>query len=199
MYKLCKTEQSATRQREVEEQLLSLLETKNYDDITVSELASRSGVPRKAFYRYFDTKEDVVMALVDHTLVWYEGFSKGRAKTAKRTATTELEMYFSFWLSDRPRRVLRAMLKQSLEGFLIQRSIIFSSVEMKGLARFMSPGSDADAGHTFCFIITGLMSVMISWFKGGCKESTFEMARVAQRLVTQPLFPNLESFGISRE
>ena len=198
MYKLCKTEQSASRQREVEEQFLSLIEIKNYDEITVSELCTRVGMPRKAFYRYFETKEDIILALIDHTISGYEAFARERAKTPKRTVTSELEMFFSFWLSDRPRRVLSAIIKQSLEGFLIQRSISFSRTEMTNLSHFMS--SDAEsATHLFRFVITGLMSTMLSWFVEGCRESTFEMARITQRLVTQPLFPNLETYGISRE
>ena len=38
MYKLCKTEQSAKRQREIEEQFLTLIEAKSYEEVTVSEL-----------------------------------------------------------------------------------------------------------------------------------------------------------------
>ena len=54
MYKLCKTEQSAMRQRQLEQGLLQLMQTKRYEEISISDLCQRMGMPRKTFYRYFD-------------------------------------------------------------------------------------------------------------------------------------------------
>ena len=54
MYKLCKTEQSVRRQREIENCLFDILKEKKYDEITITELCERMNIPRKAFYRYFD-------------------------------------------------------------------------------------------------------------------------------------------------
>ena len=68
MYKLCKTEESANRQREIERTLLRLMIDKHYDDITVSEICIEANIPRKSFYRYFDGKEGVKQALLYHTL-----------------------------------------------------------------------------------------------------------------------------------
>lgn len=199
MYKLCKTEQSAKRQREIEEQFLTLIEAKSYEEVTVSELCERVGVPRKAFYRYFDTKEDVVLALVDHMLVSYESFVQGNTRGEGRTVASELESFFAFWQDGEPRRLLVVVMKNGLEGHLIQRSINFSVSEMPSIRRFMSSDAESSATHIFRFVITGLMSVMLSWFKEGCVESPREMSRIAQRLVAEPIFPNLETYGIMKK
>ena len=53
MYKLCKSEQSARRQRELELGLLEAMQTQLYEDISISELCDRLAIPRKSFYRYF--------------------------------------------------------------------------------------------------------------------------------------------------
>ena len=74
MYKLCKTEQSAARQRELEEGLLNIMLSRHYDEISVSELCDQLNVPRKSFYRYFSGKDGALHALIDHTLLEYEGF-----------------------------------------------------------------------------------------------------------------------------
>ena len=55
MYKLCKTEQSANRQRSLEQGLLQAMQIKHFDEISVSDLCAQLDVPRKAFYRYFDS------------------------------------------------------------------------------------------------------------------------------------------------
>ena len=51
MYKLCKTEQSARRQRELEQGLLAAMSTHQYEEITVSDLCDQMNIPRKSFYR----------------------------------------------------------------------------------------------------------------------------------------------------
>lgn len=44
--------------------LLQLLETKDFNDITVTQVVKRAGVSRMAFYRNFDTLEDVLIAYI---------------------------------------------------------------------------------------------------------------------------------------
>ena len=72
MYKLCKTEQSAARQRQLEQGLLQIMQTQQYEDISISDLCDRLGIPRKSFYRYFSSKDGALMALIDHTLMEFE-------------------------------------------------------------------------------------------------------------------------------
>ena len=55
MYKLCKTEESCKRQALIEEVTLDLMHKKPFDEIKVSEICQYADIPRKAFYRYFDT------------------------------------------------------------------------------------------------------------------------------------------------
>ena len=76
MYKLCKTERSANRQRQLEEGLLTAMETTRYDDISVSDLCEQMDIPRKSFYRYFDSKDGALQALIDHTLMEFELFDQ---------------------------------------------------------------------------------------------------------------------------
>ena len=42
--------------------LLQLLETKDLSDITVAQVVRRAGVSRMAFYRNFDTLDDILIA-----------------------------------------------------------------------------------------------------------------------------------------
>ena len=69
MYKLCKTEQSAQRQRQLEEGLLTAMRTKRYEESSISDLCDQMGIPRKSFYRYFSGKDGALHALIDHTLM----------------------------------------------------------------------------------------------------------------------------------
>ena len=84
MYKLCKTEQSATRQKMLELGLLNCMLTRHYEEISVSDLCTAMDIPRKSFYRYFSGKDGALHALIDHTLMGYEGFlyRKGHRRPA---------------------------------------------------------------------------------------------------------------------
>ena len=69
MYKICKTEESSARQRSVEQTLQQMLLSRQIENISVSDLCMAAGIPRNSFYRYFDSCEDVLYALIDHTLL----------------------------------------------------------------------------------------------------------------------------------
>ena len=96
MYKFCKTEQSYQRQRELEQGLLKMMEHQRFDEISVSDLCDRLGIPRKSFYRYFSSKDGALHALYDHTLMeFYETGSIDGLRGG--TPAGDLERLFGFW------------------------------------------------------------------------------------------------------
>ena len=88
MYKLCKTEQSAARQRRLEQGLLQAMQTQQYEDISISDLCDQMGVPRKSFYRYFSGKDGALHALIDHTMISYESFSISQRNCGNKSQKT---------------------------------------------------------------------------------------------------------------
>ena len=69
MYKICKTEQSSQRQRQIEQGLFQLMRIMRYEDISISDLCEKLQIPRKTFYRYFSGKDGALYALIDHILI----------------------------------------------------------------------------------------------------------------------------------
>ena len=57
VYKICHTEESSRRQRELELVLLEAMLRQPYERITLTELCQKAQIPRKTFYRYFPTKD----------------------------------------------------------------------------------------------------------------------------------------------
>ena len=198
MFKECKTEQSAKRQYEIEQTFLELLTTKDYKDITVSEVCEAANVPRKAFYRYFDDKEGVLHAMIHHTLVRYGEFS-AKFTSQKRTVKGEIEQFFAYWKEKEQRKLLETLDKRNLLNTLVALSLNFSSSRLLDISKFLK---DEDVGiekELFCFTIIGLMSLMISWSKDEYKRTSAEMAEITCRLLTAPIFPNLREWGIYSE
>ena len=188
MYKLCKTEQSAARQRQLEEGLMSVMLTKRYDEISVSELCDELAIPRKSFYRYFSSKDGALHALIDHTLMGFEGFTAAYRHSAVRTLHGELEGFFQFWVQHKA--LLDALERSSMTGVLIERAITHALSETVRPARFLPKDSEEMQKHITMFGVCGLMSMMLTWHHEGYPQSSSQMARIAARLLEQPLFPN---------
>jgi AcrR family transcriptional regulator len=192
MYKLCKTEQSAQRQRQLEEGLKKVMLTKHFEEISVSDLCDQLQVPRKSFYRYFSSKDGALYGLIDHTMMEYERFAVARQKVTGRTLSNELESFFQFWVEHKD--LLDALQKSGLSGVLIERSISHALGETVMPKRFLPRDSRDMQRQVTMFGVCGLMSMVLTWHHDGYKETPTQLARVACRLLGQPLFPNAESF-----
>lgn len=194
MYKLCKTEETAKRQRAIELELLELLKQKRFEDVTITELSDRMNMPRKAFYRYFDSKEDALYALIDHTMSDYSGFTVDRSGETARSLTSELEEYFKFWYEKRD--FLAALDRSGLIGALIERTINYPVNDRISMSKFLPGEEELSRDKVFKFAFSGLVYTMIYWYRDGFKSSTRDMAKIASRMLREPLFPSLGDVGI---
>ena len=186
MYKLCKTEQSALRQRELELAFASMMMVQRYEDITVSEFCSFAGIPRKAFYRYFSSKDGALYALIDHTMLEYENFREPRTIGSRAWSMKELEGFYQFWIRQKP--VLDALEISGLSGVLLERAI--TSIEKNATLRKLLPGESEFAQRQILrFTVSGIMIMMVNWHHEGYRESPREMADLTARMLNEPLFP----------
>lgn len=195
MYKLCKTESSALRQKEIETALLEIIKKKPYNDVTITELCDKLGMPRKTFYRYFESKDDALYALIEHTLTQYSGFKRdGESKEKIRTLKKEIEKYYSFWIDNK--ELLDALYRNNLLEKIIEVSLHFPINDMVSISKFLPDDNDWARDRVFKFAITGLCFQMIDWYKDGFKTSISDMADISCRTLSKPLFPNLDKIGI---
>lgn len=186
MYKLCKTESAATRQRELEAGLLRVMLKCRYEEISVSDLCQQLNIPRKSFYRYFSGKDGALHALLDHTLMEYESFPGSYRDGQDRSLEKDLERFFLFWLHHRP--LLDALQKNAMSSILIQRCI---DSAMKGQLiprRFLRTEDSETMEGIILFTICGLMTMVLNWHHSGYPKPAGFMAKTAVRLLSQPLF-----------
>ena len=186
MYKLCKTEQSARRQRELEQGLLAAMSTHHYEEITVSDLCEQMNIPRKSFYRYFSSKDGALHALIDHTLLEFEGFSSVDANAVRRTYQIDLERFFRFWKERK--NLLDALARSGISGTLVLRSIDHALSDVGMPVRFLSHQERITREHATMFGVCGLMSMVLNWHLNGFALSESQMAAIAVELLTKPLF-----------
>lgn len=186
MYKLCKTEDSSKRQREVELILLGLMLEKKYDEITVSEICERANMPRKSFYRYFDGKDGAMQSLIYHTMTEFDMF---RLNSDGKKIREEFEELFNFWKKNRD--FLEAFDKSGFTGLLVESAVSFAMRDFDDLEKYLHDSELSEKIISYQFVICGMMTLVINWYRTGFKESIPNMSRTATKIITKPLFENL--------
>ncbi len=185
MYKICHTAQAAQRQREMENVLLQLMLRQRYEAISVSDLCEALQIPRRAFYRYFSSKDGALYALIDHTLSDF--FEDAPEKLQKRGAAKgELELTFAFWRDKKD--LLDALDRSSLGGILVERATAFTLREGYMPRHFKQLQPEVQS-LAMSFSVCGLMSMILRWHKQGFVLSTAEMSNLAITLLGRPLIP----------
>ena len=188
MYKLCKSEQSAARQRQLEQGLLKAMMTQPYEDISISDLCEQMKIPRKSFYRYFSNKDGALFALLDHTLMEFEQSPHAFDGARENKAVHDLERFFLFWYEQRD--LLDALLRNRLSGMLVERATGHALHEHLFPKYLM--GKDESSQHlALTFAICGLLSMVMQWHMNDFAESPEQMATIATMMLTKPLISQI--------
>ena len=184
MYKLCKTEQSAMRQRELERGLLKMMLQYRYEDISVSDLCDQLEIPRKSFYRYFSSKDGALYAMLDHSMMDYFATGAGILGTSPGTQRGDLIRYFAFWREHGD--LLDALQRNGLSGILVERAMELALRE-RLMPKYIREMDLEIQQMAMAFSVCGLLSMVIRWHSHGFSASSEEMAKIALGLLTKPL------------
>ncbi|HIQ62402.1 MAG TPA: TetR/AcrR family transcriptional regulator [Candidatus Avichristensenella intestinipullorum] len=154
--------------------LLSCIQKKPFDQITISDLQKASGVARTTFYRAFDNISDVLYWKCD--VCFHEVLGEYRPSAFPG----ELELarhYFQYWMEHSD--ILELLIQ-------VNRLDIIYACHMKNAEilrrRFGSlPDVPVEHGHYFVAIRTGFtISVLTAWLQSGRRESTEEIVEIIQ-------------------
>ena len=158
-----------------------------FEEISVSDLCDRMGIPRKSFYRYFSSKDGALQALLDHTLM--EFYDTGTLEGLRGgTPIGDLERFFLFWKNHK--RLLDAILRSNLGGMLVERAVSLAKREelMPGYVR---EWEDMMKDVAMSFVVCGLMSMVLQWHLEDYKIPTVQMAKAAVSMLSRPLIPTI--------
>ncbi|MBQ3542726.1 MAG: TetR/AcrR family transcriptional regulator [Oscillospiraceae bacterium] len=182
MYKICRTEQSAARQKMFEQRLLQAMLSRDYEDISISDLCDQLQVPRKSFYRYFSSKDGALQALLDHTLLEFvqEDFRKGD----RSTAMGELESFFVFWYAHRD--LIKALVRSRLVGILVERAT-YHAIHERMMPQYLLSKPLEVQQMALTFTVCGLLSMVLQWHNHNYRETPGEIARIASMMLAMPL------------
>lgn len=183
MYKKCKTPESLNRQHEFELCLLNMMKTMPYKNISVTDLCSQIGIARKNFYRYFENKEDVLLALIDHTITKYPKYKIPFPVTSP-DLIKEIEQYLSFWQSHQT--LLDALERNRLGTLLVER--VLKHAWRFDIDLLQTEGTINDPNNVI-FVISGLITLIFTWHHGNYQIPKGQLAQTIFTLLTRPLYP----------
>lgn len=164
MYKICKTEKSIERQKLFQTTLMTMMKKQKYQEITVTSLCKEMEIPRKTFYRYYDTLEDVLFAVIDDTLT--DAFLYLEVKA-------DLIGFFSYW--KKRKNLLDVLQKSGLSHLLINR--IFERFNES-----VDKGDFSNEELRYSGYISAIMTMLLTWHHSGMKQSVEEMSQQVKHM-----------------
>ncbi len=154
--------------------MIKLMGRKEFEKISITEIARYAGVSRTAFYRNYETKE----ALVED--VCQSLYSELKASvTGERYHTDRREWYTVFFRT----------IKENPEYFKIYLEAHLEFGELE-ILESVSPSSSVPEHYSYTARTGAFMSILTDWFLSGMKESPEEMGKLCEQLVYIPFQRN---------
>ena len=167
--------------------LLSLLEKKPFEFITISEICEKAGVNRSTFYLHYENTADLLKETTAYVLENFASyFSIDAESVVAQFASCELqdlkfinEKYLHPYLSfiKDNQRVFSAVLSQpkAFDSIAIFKRL-FDYVFKPILDRFHYPRDEQN--YVMMFYLNGITAVITEWLKDGCQKSIEDISAI---------------------
>lgn len=176
MYKICHTEESSRRQRELEAGLLDAMQTQSYEKITLTDLCRQLKIPRKSFYRYFPTKDDCLLALIDHTLSDCNDIALQSWNGSRELDRMAQLRFFTYWKEQQD--FLNAIAENGFSFLLLDRTTAIVDKMKEN-----TPAESFARDQVEYFVAHGMMATVLRWHHFGFQSSPEEMAAVFEQFL----------------
>ena len=154
--------------------LLTLLDEKPMDDITISELTQMAGISRMTFYRNYSCKEDILSEHFKDVLKQYKldmGDELGKGNYYDKKNIIHCFQYFF-----EQREFLESVMKR---GF---NYIFLSEVDKNVMKIWWKRGDGQKKAYCLHAFAGALYNLYISWAVNGYKETPEEMAELLEAM-----------------
>ena len=159
--------------------LMILMEQKNFNEISITEIAKKAGVSRMAFYRNYNLMEDIIISHLDE---FFEEYSKQILSSEKINNYEIACMYFAYFRKHE--RLITNLNKSNLTNLILERCTGFLHSLFKDII-FMRSCSPEKDRYCIEFLAGGFYKVLIEWAKSGMKESDEDMAEIVCNLIKE--------------
>jgi len=171
-----KTGQTIYLKKCLRDSYFSLLNEKNTENISVSEIVKLAGLSRMSFYRYYQTKDDIVRQYIDDSSQEFiEELKRNPIKTPQVPAT----LLFSYFRSNKNR--IKIIIEQGLFHLFFESFSQF--LQESNLVIDSKPKiSEENLQYYYQYTSGGILNLIEGWMSGDMKESDEEMALVLRQI-----------------
>ena len=171
----------------MDEALITLLEKKDFEYITIKEICDTAGVNRSTFYLHYENTSDLLKEttryIIDKHLTYYEIDQKRislQFETCKREEllfiTDEYLVPYLKFIKDNQR-----LFKVSIKQF---NSLNMAEVYSKMFEHIFSPilerfhVSEKECAYVMKFYLTGVFAIVMEWLDNNCSDGMETVTRV---------------------
>jgi len=167
--------------------LLSLLEKKPFEYITISEICEKAEVNRSTFYLHYENTSDLLKETILYVLDNFTSYFSVDVKSiTTKFANCDLqdlkfvnEKYLHPYLSfiKENQRVFSAVLSQPTafdSKAIFQR--LFDNIFKPILDRFRYPRDEQN--YVMMFYLNGITAIITEWLKDGCQKSIEDISAI---------------------
>ncbi|MBQ7499708.1 MAG: TetR/AcrR family transcriptional regulator [Clostridia bacterium] len=160
--------------------LIDLMKEKDFNQITITEIANKAGVSRMAYYRYYTSKSDILNQYIDEVI--------SSVNISIKLDYSENKMYVYF------REMFEQLGKHREVGIEILKAnlgeLFLNSLTKNMFAIFGKENMTVRQKYELHLVIGGFASLFVHWLMGGCNESSDEMAQICCEILSYNGFIN---------
>ncbi len=167
--------------------LISLLDKKAFDFITVKEICNEAGVNRSTFYLHYENTVDLLEEAIEYTnkqfLSYFNESGKGFIEDMNNKSESELILISP--------QYLKPYLKYIKDNKALQLSEVLKSAQMKPQEKLKSMAKhifypimerlgvdESRREYMLTFYINGIVAIVEQWLKNDCRESIDEICDI---------------------
>ena len=173
--------------KKMDKALVSLLEEKSFEYITVSEICKKANVNRSTFYLHYENLGDLLNEtarfLLDGFAAYFDDERKSIVKKLMESRLDKLnfisdEYLHPYLLYIKENRLVFSTVLLHADSFgfneIFQR--LYENVFNPILERFNYPV--ADRKYAMMFYLNGITAVVTEWLKDGCEKTIGEVSQI---------------------
>ena len=169
MYHISKDRRAVRSAERIGQGVLQCLESRRFEEITVSDVQRASGVGRATFYRLFDNTADVLSYLCDS--VFEQAARQYQALSALTPEETTLR-FIQVWMNHKT--LLRAIVDCNRMDFLYQahKKYLSPNENFFPETALMDPVQEE---YLMAMLTSCIAAFLTAWMKNGAKESAEQL------------------------
>ena len=182
----CHTEYAVQKKAQLENSLLNLMLRQPYKEISVTDICREADIPRRTFYHYFESKDDVLDSMIENLMQQCFLDSVYGLRVSPAHMKESFVRTFRFWDGDN-RIKLDALIQNGLESRLMTWSLNFIQAEKIGI--LSNSSLDPKLVEIGLMVgVTDFFSLLYYWSRDGYRETPEQMAEYAIWVLPQAFY-----------